>query len=99
MDKHTPTTDVVESAYVRQRASERRFFYDDRTRPRARAEFNRWLVAHDAEVKTEALREAANDLAGRDFLVLGTGLPRIVACDYLRTRAHRTAAEGGADRE
>lgn len=32
-------------------------------RPAAKADFDRWLAKHDAEVKAEALREAARELA------------------------------------
>ena len=53
-DEYTPTTDYVRGSYVRWSGAD-----DTCAEGPLEREFNRWLTAHDAEVRTAALEEAA----------------------------------------
>lgn len=53
------------------------------------AEFDRWLAAHDAEVRAEALREAAK--VSRAYSTDSRDIPSHVA-DVLAERADKAAA-------
>ena len=54
MSDYTPTTDEVRDRYAWGRSDVGYVSYDE-----AEAEFNQWLAAHDAKVKADALRDAA----------------------------------------
>ena len=58
MSDYTPTTDEVRDAYVDTGWAADGSLSD----PRDPDEFDRWLAAHDAEVRAQALREAADEL-------------------------------------
>ena len=71
---YTPTTEDVEFCFVGE--------YDPEMRSRA---FHRWLAAHDAEVRAQALREAASAPIPRAALnTRNNGLRQ-----WLRARADR----------
>ena len=92
MADYTPTTGEVRDAYVRRRADEKRFFYDSRTRPRARAEFERWLATHDREVAEKAWDEAVDTLSRHWEDVA----PAAVA-DLERRNPYRGSSDCGCD--
>lgn len=96
MTEYTPTTEQVRrywqygaNAWLAGVADDR----DDGPDGSIGAEFDRWLDAHDREVRAEALSEAADWLAGMDD---GRDTPQhragrdIIAC--LRDRAALTLA-------
>ena len=53
MSNYTPTTDEVRDAYG---------YWSDSGPHAPPDEFNRWLAAHDAEVRAQALNEAADKI-------------------------------------
>ena len=76
-DGYTPTTDEVEHRYA----------YDELYSMDCEADhhaFRRWLAAHDAEVRAQALREAASAPIPRAALNTRNGLRQ-----WLRARADR----------
>lgn len=76
-DGYTPTTDEVEHRYA----------YDELYSMDCEADhhaFRRWLAAHDAEVRAQALREAASAPIPRAALSTRNGLRQ-----WLRARADR----------
>ncbi|SNS43379.1 hypothetical protein SAMN06309944_0237 [Micrococcales bacterium KH10] len=87
--EYTPTTEQVRDAYSFDPVAE----YHDPITPHhvinGRA-FDRWLAAHEAEVKAEALREAVKDI---DYAGLGTYEANTVV-SWLSTRADRIERDG-----
>ena len=77
MSDYTPTTDEVEHRY----AYDELYSMDCEADHRA---FRRWLAAHDAEVRAQALREAASAPIPRAALNTRNGLRQ-----WLRARADR----------
>ena len=61
MSEYVPTTEQVRGAYARAGFLP----VSDGERNERRAAFDRWLAAHDREVKAEALREAAGAMPNR----------------------------------
>ena len=57
------------------------------SRSEAREDWAAWLVAHDAEVRAQALREAADEL-DRQPAKAKHGLPMMLRADWLRDRAN-----------
>ena len=75
---YVPTTEEVRSMYGG---------------PRYEPEFDRWLAAHDAEVRAQALREAG-DVLDRQPAKAKHGLPMMLRADWLRDRANRIEQGG-----
>ena len=65
MSEYTPTTDEVRAEYVQNRAIR------VPTTTAVASEFDRWLAAHDREVKAEAFDEGWVDRANREPWVYG----------------------------
>lgn len=88
MSDYTPTTDRVREAYARG--------VEFRTLEQTRAEFDRWLAQHDAEVRTAvlplaqaaALEEAADEMYG-DKRASGPFAHPLSVMTWLRERAAR----------
>lgn len=113
MADHTPTTDHVRKLYTLAYAWRG---YDDvdagesdlsSNRHDQRAEFDRWLAAHDAEIAREAearaLREAADQLTeiADDYDTCSELHAALRECDldtahWLRARADRNDSEGAS---
>ena len=67
-DEYTPTVDEVRDAWIDARIGygfDRENIHD--REERLHAAFDRFMAAHDAEVKAEALREAADDIKLGDW--------------------------------
>ena len=93
-DDYTPTTDVVRDAvtFPRRRLGE--------PRDMTGAAFDRWLAAHDREVRVATLREAADRIEtfdGNDFLraLVGINGGATALLEYVLTTL-REEPEGGA---
>ena len=103
-----PTLDQIRDAWVHDRDGvSHRPWGEQPTQAwsRRRSEFDRALAAHDARVRAEALREAADawQVGGwADDLPKGTARPALIlgmaqrATNWLRVRADRLAAGGEA---
>lgn len=59
MAEHTPTDEEARAAFVTGEIRDGEGSDWDDLMPSAEADWDRWITAHDARVKAEALREAA----------------------------------------
>ena len=83
MSNYTPTTATIRAEYAgRVEAWEMTYAEQEAARAEEVVEFDRWLRAHDAEVRAQALREAVASLRAK----FG---PTNRAADYL-ARAEQT---------
>lgn len=64
----TPTTEDVRERYWLATVNDTDFPGAEGAASRLRAEFDRWLAQHDAEVKAEAWDEGAQAARNEDFL-------------------------------
>lgn len=62
---YTPTTEEVREGYAESGLEEKTYLEQEHTRKLNLAEFDRWLEAHDREVKAQALEEAADEWVSR----------------------------------
>ena len=82
---YTPTTATIRAEYAgRVEAWEMTYAEQEAARAEEVVEFDRWLRAHDAEVRAQALREAASAPIPRAALNTRNGLRQ-----WLRARADR----------
>lgn len=94
MSNYTPTTATIRAEYAgRVEAWEMTYAEQEAARAEEVVEFDRWLRAHDAEVRAQALREAA-DVLDRQPAKAKHGLPMMLRADWLRDRANRIEQGG-----
>ena len=100
MSEYTPTTEQVRVAYQDHRDFQSIMKGLDRPGDvEAGREFDRWLSAHDAEVKAEALREAAKAHEAERLVVDTESMPHqdrlgyVTVSQWLRVRATRIKKE------
>ena len=84
---YTPTTDDVRDEWIESGQG------SPTVRLHAGAAFDRWLAAHDRDVRAQALREAA-DVLDRQPAKAKHGLPMMLRADWLRDRANRIEQGG-----
>ena len=84
---YTPTTDEVRDEWIESGQG------SPTVRLHAGAAFDRWLAAHDRDVRAQALREAA-DVLDRQPAKAKHGLPMMLRADWLRDRANRIEQGG-----
>src|SRR5690606_22348902 len=91
MSEQTPTTEQVRAAFVARHGE---------LRPtEARRVFERWLVAHDAEVKAEALEEAPDNVRASDWYPSGRSITTRARSGIGSVSAPPNCERGGADDE
>ena len=94
MSNYTPTTATIRAEYAgRVEAWEMTYAEQEAARAEEVVELDRWLRAHDAEVRAQALREAA-DVLDRQPAKAKHGLPMMLRADWLRDRANRIEQGG-----
>ena len=87
MSDYTPTTDEVRDRYAWGRSDVGYVSYDE-----AEAEFDQWLAEHDAKVKADALRDAAEAWA-EDPESVDSETPADTR-NWMRDRADKIEKEG-----
>ena len=88
MSDYTPSTDEVRDRYAWGRSDVGYVSYDE-----AEAEFNQWLAEHDAKVKADALRDAAEAWA-EDPESVDSETPADTR-NWMRDRADKIEKEAG----
>lgn len=91
----TPTTSLVELAFVGSRTRRPRSRSSPFERTIARRDFERWLATVKAEAAAEALEEAANRVAPLSGTNLPSGPTRSDVSTWLNERADRIRRDAG----